>query len=460
MYGSRSRQRKSFRLVDFISTFIVNLIGSSFELESHRRPITLSISYIGQETHSSQLSTILTRSSFRRNPSNNLSSPIKESTQMKEKSPSAMASVKGSVNKEKEIESLKMEVGKNEVSDKEASFNKMKDESGMVKSSESDPTESLSEDQQRIHQLSEQIKERKESEKKIYDSYVAQSKEFEQEKVSLEHSKNQINSLLENMQKWEHPSNVSFQTSMGNDHLKRLELELQFTKEKLVRAQEDEQASSLRAKNLTEEVNFLKSEMKFIADAEENNKKAMDDLALALKEVITEANEAKNKLSATQFELEKTKGLVENLKMKLKMVEGKYNEAKKEADRYKNTSERLRIEAEESLMAWNTREIGFVDCIRKAEDERNAAKEESKALLESLEEAENMNKKAKEENQKLRDIMKQAINEANNSQLKDSIAKKDEALNFLSQENETLKINEAAACEMIKELKQLRNKGV
>ncbi|PPE01526.1 hypothetical protein GOBAR_DD01455 [Gossypium barbadense] len=371
---------------------------------------------------------------------------------MKEKSPSAIASVKGSVNKEKEIESLKMEVGKNEVSDKEASFNKMKDESGMVKSSESDPTESLSEDQQRIHQLSEQIKERKESEKKIYDSYVAQSKEFEQEKVSLEHSKNQINSLLENMQKWEHPSNVSFQTSMENDHLKRLELELQFTKEKLVRAQEDEQASSLRAKNLTEEVNFLKT--------------------LALKEVITEANEAKNKLSATQFELEKTKGLVENLKMKLKMVEGKYNEAKKEADRYKNTSERLRIEAEESLMAWNTREIGFVDCIRKAEDERNAAKDESKALLESLEEAENMNKKAKEENQKLRDIMKQAINEANvakeaaniareeNSQLKDSIAKKDEALNFLSQENETLKINEAAACEMIKELKQLRSKGI
>ncbi|XP_012456620.1 nuclear matrix constituent protein 1a [Gossypium raimondii] len=397
---------------------------------------------------------------------------VQESTQMKEKSPSAMASVKGSVNKEEEIESLKMEVGKNEESDKEASFNKMKDESGMVKSSESDPTESLSEDQQRIHQLSEQIKERQESEKKIYDSYVAQSKEFEQAKVSLEHSKNQINSLLENLQKWEHPSNVSFQTSLGNDHLKRLELELQFTKEKLVRAQEDEQASSLRAKNLTEEVNFLKSEMKFIADAEENNKKAMDDLALALKEVITEANEAKNKLSATQFELEKTKGLVENLKMKLKMVEGKYNEAKKEADRYKNTSERLRIEAEESLMAWNTREIGFVDCIRKAEDERNAAKDESKALLESLEEAENMNKKAKEENQKLRDIMKQAINEANvakeaaniareeNSQLKDSIAKKDEALNFLSQENETLKINEAAACEMIKELKQLRNKGV
>ncbi|KAH1057316.1 hypothetical protein J1N35_035381 [Gossypium stocksii] len=32
---------------------------------------------------------------------------------------------------------------------------------------------------------------------------------------------------------------------MGDDHLKRLELEFQFTKEKLVRAQEGERASSL-----------------------------------------------------------------------------------------------------------------------------------------------------------------------------------------------------------------------
>ncbi|PPD82338.1 hypothetical protein GOBAR_DD20726 [Gossypium barbadense] len=110
---------------------------------------------------------------------------------------------------------------------------------------------------------------------------------------------------------------------MGDDHLKRLELEFQITREKLVRAQDDERASSLRAKKLAEEVSFLKSELKSIADAEENNEKAMDDLALALKEVITAANEAKNKLSATQFEPEKPKGLVGNLKMKLKMVEGK-----------------------------------------------------------------------------------------------------------------------------------------
>ncbi|KAH1098414.1 hypothetical protein J1N35_015335 [Gossypium stocksii] len=175
------------------------------------------------------------------------------------------------------------------------------------------------------------ISKRRKSEKKIYDSYVVQSKAFEQAKVSLELSKHQNNSLLENLQKWESPSNVSAQTSMGDDHLKRLELEFQFTKEKLFRAQEDERSSSLRAKNLAEEVNFLKSELKSIANAEENKKKAMDDLTLTLKEVITEANEANNKLPATQFELEKTKGLVENLKMKLKMVEEECNEEKKEA---------------------------------------------------------------------------------------------------------------------------------
>ncbi|GMI94154.1 hypothetical protein HRI_003084700 [Hibiscus trionum] len=387
---------------------------------------------------------------------------------MKEQSPAAMASTKDSSavpieelkNKAKDIESLKIE--------QEASFHKLRDELNRAKPLESEEIGLLFGDKERIKELEEQIEERKESEKTIHDAFMAQSDELERAKIELEESKNQIKSLLEIMQNWDSPSSMfSFQTFMADGRLKRLESELQVTKEKLSRAEEKEQASSLKAKNLAEEVRHLKDELKFIADAEENNKKAMDDLALALKEVITEANEAKNKLSSTQIELEKTKGYVENLKAKRRILEAKYNEAKKEADRHKNTSERLRIEAEESLMAWNTREIGFVDCIRKAEDERNAAQEECQSLLESLQEAENRNKKAKEENQKLRDIMKQAINEANvakeaaniaraeNSQLQDAIAKKDEALDFLSQENETLKINEAAACEIIKELKTL-----
>ncbi|KAK8499795.1 hypothetical protein V6N13_038862 [Hibiscus sabdariffa] len=403
---------------------------------------------------------------------------------MKEQSPAAMAPTEDSLdvaveelNKEKGIEFLKSELERAEeleakLSEQEASFHKLKDELNMVKSLESEAVDSWHEDKDKIEQLYEQINGRKESEMKIHDSFMAQTIEFEQTKISLEESKSQIKSLLEILQNWDGSSSkFSFQAFLGDDRLRKLESELKSTKDKLYRAQENEQASSLKAKNLAEESSHLKQELEAITDAEENNKKAMDDLALALKEVITEANEAKSKLSSTQTELEKTKGHVENLKAKMRMLEGKYREAKKESERYKNTSERLRMEAEESLVAWNTREVGFVECIRKAEDERNAAQEECQSLLESLQEAENMNKKAKEENQKLRDIMKQAINEANvakeaaniaraeNSQLKDTVAKKDEALDFLSQENETLKINEAAAHDIIKELKMLCESG-
>uniref|UniRef100_A0A5B7B4L1 WEB family protein n=1 Tax=Davidia involucrata TaxID=16924 RepID=A0A5B7B4L1_DAVIN len=78
-----------------------------------------------------------------------------------------------------------------------------------------------------------------------------------------------------------------------------------------------------------------------------------------------------------------------------------------------------------------------------------------------------MTRKSREENHKLRDILKQALNEANvakeaagiaraeNSQLKDCLTEKDEALDFLTRENERLRINEAAARENIKGLKRL-----
>uniref|UniRef100_A0A5B7B477 WEB family protein n=1 Tax=Davidia involucrata TaxID=16924 RepID=A0A5B7B477_DAVIN len=78
-----------------------------------------------------------------------------------------------------------------------------------------------------------------------------------------------------------------------------------------------------------------------------------------------------------------------------------------------------------------------------------------------------MTRKSREENHKLRDILKQALNEANvakeaagiaraeNSQLKDCLTEKDEALDFLTRENERLRINETAAHENIKGLKRL-----
>ncbi|MBA0617053.1 hypothetical protein Godav_026530 [Gossypium davidsonii] len=347
-------------------------------------------------------------------------------------------------NKERCIESLKKEVAKtkeleDKLAEKEASFCKLKEELNKVKSFESEAMQLLSEGKKRIQELEEEVERRKGSEKKLHYSLLAQTKELEKTKVSLDECKQEIKSLIQNIEKLESSSDVASQCSTGDEEqnslVEALESELQSTREKLGRAQDNERFALLKAKNLAEEVKKLQSELKTTIEAEENNKKAMDDFAVALKEVITEANQAKEKLMSTTSELETTKGQVEELKVKLKKVEEQYNEAKKETDRCKIVSERLRLEAEETLIAWNEKEMGFIECIKKAEYERNAALEDSK--------------KSKEENHKLKDIMIQALNEANAtkqeiSQLKDTIAQKEAALKLLSQENERLKLKEAS----------------
>ncbi|GMI99422.1 hypothetical protein HRI_003611500 [Hibiscus trionum] len=231
----------------------------------------------------------------------------------------------------------------------------------------------------RINELEKEIKSMKESEKNLYDSLVAQTKELQQTKLSLQESRQQIISLHQTLDKMEASSLTS-----SVDDLSR---------------------ATSKAKMLTQELNSLKTQLNSTRRAEENNQKALEDLALALKEVRTEANEAKDKL-------EKSNDQVKNLKLKLQNMEAMYNEAKNEAETFKYISERLTLEAEENLLQWNMKEIGFVDCMKKLEDERNAAQEENKTLLESLTEAQNMYRKAMEENEELRDNKKQVENES------------------------------------------------
>ncbi|GMH24693.1 hypothetical protein Nepgr_026536 [Nepenthes gracilis] len=278
----------------------------------------------------------------------------------------------------------------------------------------------------RIKELEAEIERLKQSEAKLFDSYAAQTTQLEQATILLEKSK------LEN--------------------------------------------ADLRGKvRSSGEMVTLKNELRLAMEAEEKGKKAMDDLAMALKEVSAEANQAKEKLSATEAQLQIVKEEADRLKSKLKSLEDNYktllNEAKEETDRWKNTADRHRIEAEESLLAWNVKEIEFLRCIENTEDEKTALLEENSRLRESLSAAEAMEEKARDDNQKLRDILKQALNEANvakeaaeiaraeNSQLKDSLAEKDEALAAIAEENESLKLNEAAANEIIKELKWFISSG-
>lgn len=373
--------------------------------------------------------------------------------------------------KEKTIEALRSELGQRKeidrrLAEKEYCLRKLKEELNHIKSSETDAINLLSEGMKRIQEMEMEIDKGKEEKAKVMDSLAAQTKQLEQTKILLEDSRLEIKFLRENMKRQENWSDRSGHDS-SRQIVEDLKAELQWVKEDLARSREDEKDATLKVKNVLEENNRLKNELKSAMRAEENNKKAMDDLALALKEVAIQSNDVKEKMYSTEQQLETAQEKIERLKMELKETKEKYFEAKKESEGWKNTAERLRHEAEESLMAWNGKETGFVRCIKKAEEERDAAQQENARLLQAFKSGQNLLMKAKDENQKVRDILKQAINESNvakeaaeiargeNSQLKDALAQKDAALNFLSQENEHLKINEAASFENIRELKRL-----
>ncbi|KAL0431891.1 UNVERIFIED_CONTAM: hypothetical protein Sradi_0815100 [Sesamum radiatum] len=355
--------------------------------------------------------------------------------------------------KDKKIESLVTELVKARelevvLAEKDSSLDKLNKELGGFREREKDVTTLLLENKKRIEELEAEVERARLSESKMADSLAKQTKQLEATKVELKETSAEIASLHE-----------------------KIEVLENLSKKSSVEAQEAEKKALSKAESLTEEIEMVKNEWKSAIEAEAKSAKAMEDLALALKEVATEANQAKGKLTMTENELEQVKGEARKLKEMVRSMEEKYkkllNEARVEAELQKNTAERLRVEAEESLLAWNGKEMGFVSCIKSAEDERATLQRENNKLVESLKAAENMTWSAREETYKLRDILKQAVNEANaakaaagiardeNSFLKDCLTEKEEALLFLTRENERLRISEAAAKENVKQLKAL-----
>lgn len=327
----------------------------------------------------------------------------------------------------------------------------------------SDKDDLLSEYRRKLQESEAELEKRRESETNLFDTLVVQTKQLEQNKILLEESRHEISCLEEKLKTLQLGAN-----KMADSEEKKVK-EPELAKKKLNESRGDETVEeeglfALEARSLVEELNLLKSELKSATKAEENSKKAMDDLAFALKEVATEANQVKAKLTLSLVELEHTKTDAERWKVMLETTEEKYKElldvTRKEADRFKNTAERLRLEAEESLSAWNGKETEFVTCIKRAEEERLLTQQETARVVELLKEAEGKIKISKEENQKLRDILKQALNEANVAKEAAEIAKAENArlkdsLTLLVHENEMLKIHEAASFENIKELKKL-----
>lgn len=286
----------------------------------------------------------------------------------------------------------------------------------------------------KIEVLEKEVQKAKESERKLLESLVSQTKLLEQTKISLEEAKLENRSLRQSNRSLESSVNLGSRSSrksekhlLGNDPLPMIHAE--------------------------EEMTVLKNELKLATEAEEKSKIAMDGLAIALKEVTTENNHLKRTLSVAQSELEKVRAEAEQLKSLLRSMEEKFQAASAE-------SERLQFELEESVAAWNEKESSFINCVKMSEDEITNAKAENDKLFESQ-------RVVREENANLRDILKHAVNEASivkesleiarkeNSQLKDLLAEKESYLQSLKQEYECLKVSEAAATDSVQGLKSL-----
>lgn len=402
--------------------------------------------------------------------------------------------------REKNIESLKLQLEKMrlkeaEFEEKEAILEKLRSEFSNAKEAESQTKELLCESQIRVHELEGEMAKAKEEKRKLADLVDCQKKELEETKASLEDAKNEVNSLQKKVLNLEdlvaetrrdvemtHKDleTARFDSDTMKEKVETLKSKLHVAKEELVHAKEGQELASSKADRLEEELDKLRqektrlrSELKLATEAEEKSRTAMDELALVVIEVSKENNETKEKLSSTQSELKDAREEVEGLKKALKntedMFQGMLDEVKKERDRLKDEAERLKIEADESISSSNERELGFVNCIKRAEEESNALKREKIKLAESTKAAESIALKTRDENCKLRDILKQAINEstvakegaeiarAENTNLKDELLEKDYILQSFARENEALRIKEAAAHENIRELKRLLN---
>lgn len=292
---------------------------------------------------------------------------------------------------------------------KEASLENLKLEISDVNGAEMPAANLLSESRKRIEMLEIELEKSKVSEAKTFELLVSQTEQLEKSKVLLEESKFEIASLGANI------------------------------------------------RNL--EALIGQSSRDFILHVNLDTQSVGSDPCPPLLFASTHTT-----LQDANMEMEDSKIILKRIEKKFQALLGG---ARKEVDRARQAAEKWRLEVEESQGAWNGKESGFVQFMKISEEEMDDAKEENGILMESLKKADEIAQTTRDENVRLRDLLKQAVNEATlaretaeiarieNSQLKDDLSYMGSTLQTAMQENEQLKINEAAALEQVKALKNL-----
>jgi chromosome segregation ATPase len=287
---------------------------------------------------------------------------------------------------------------------------------------------------EKVQLLEREVDKSKESERKMLESLIYQTKQLEQTKISLEEAKLEIATLRQ--------ANKGLEASAAAASSRRCS-----------GVAEQRSVRDLMFGGADEEIRVLRGELRTAMQGEERSRKAADDLSVALSDVTMEAKQVKVWLSEAQAELEAANAEAGRLRAALDAAEARLRAVSGDRDR-------CRLEAEECAASWGDKERVLLDCVRASEEEVNRARQENTKLVESQ-------RVIRDENARLRDILKQAVAEASvvkdslelaraeNARLNDAVADKEAALQRLRQEYECVKVSEAAAQGSLKELNNL-----
>ncbi|VAH36358.1 WEB family protein At5g16730, chloroplastic-like [Triticum dicoccoides] len=250
--------------------------------------------------------------------------------------------------------------------------------------------------------------------------------------------------------------------------IEELRMKLQAVEDEKTKALNNDQLASSEIAALTEQKNELTKELEASKDEVEKVKKAMEGLASALHEMSAESREAQEKYLIKQEEIEHARAQVEELNNSLQNAKESYevmlDEVNYEKVCLKKSVERMEAEAKNVSEEWQSKELSFVNSIRKSEEEIVAVKAQMDKYLAVVNEKEAENTELLEKMNHLEAQLVEANKaseeaKAETRQLKDKLLDKENELQNIQEENEDLQAKESAASEKIKELSFLVPNG-
>jgi chromosome segregation ATPase len=278
-----------------------------------------------------------------------------------------------------------------------------------------------------VRRLERDVAAAKQTEMKMLESLVRQTKELEQAKIALEEARLEVDALRQQQQ------GVA---GAGAGPAPP--------------PQQQWSVMDLMFGGVDEELNGLRARLRATSQAEERSRKAADDLTAALSAVTMEAKQVKAWLSDAQAELEAANAEADRLRGLLQGAEAELWSATEQVDA-------ITSEWKDAAAGWRAREKALVARVRAAEEEAAAARRENADLAGARRALEG-------ENDGLRRALERAAEDASaatealelvsgeNADLRDAAADKERDLEALRRENETLRAGEAAARERAKEL--------